>query len=473
MKIIIAIASCMLSIVALGLQWYGLGLFFSLVSYGLILYQTFKTVGVNSVLFLFMVLFGMYGYSVPISVFFDADIGWHRVAKLRSWQKVDDTLFSFLISNQLALLATALLYLVFVKRRLMQIPSQLQKRTNTNYFRFAIIAGLLSSFSEGLNFLRAGGFGAISQGKAFYQGAVNDLAMNIPYEGFFYISIALFAQFFASVHSRSDKYLTYLPPFLLSIAFVLFINLAIGERGTLLVAIVVFVLGYTIKKRIVKVGFTYVVLLSFLYVAFNVLTLLREKSVEYKGFTKFIDTYDQKLYKLMNPANSEFGSPALNYRIFIDRKPEDYKFKLGRTYTEITTAFIPRYVYPNKPKGIIFEFGDQYFLERKELGSTAGTGFSSLMEAYMNFGYLGPFVVYLVFLFFLIYMESKRGRNQLFTDLLYLLLFNVFLIFSRSASQYILYTLLMYIAQILVVVVVYKVLPKKIFTVLNSIDAKA
>ncbi len=354
----------------------------------------------------------------------------------------------------------------------MKIPVNATSKVNANYYRFALVAGILSSLSEGLNFLRAGGFGAISHGKAFYQGAVNDLAMNIPYEGFFYISIALFAQFFATVQSKTDKYLTYLPPFLVSIVFILFINLAIGERGTLLVAMVVFVLAYTIKRRITKVGFSYILLLSFVYVAFNVLTLLREKNIEYKGFSKFFASYDQKLYKLMNPANSEFGSPALNYRIFITKKEEDYRYKIGKTYTEITTAFIPRYVYPTKPIGIVFEFRDKYFAERKEMGSTAGTGFSSLMEAYMNFWYFGPFVVYLVFMFFLIYMESKRGRQKIFTDLLYLLLFNVFLIFSRSASQYILYTLFMYIGQILVVTFVYKALPKKVFNVLEINDAK-
>lgn len=472
MRILLSIVLCLLSIIALGLQWFGFGLLLSLVSYALILYQTFKTVGLNSVLFLFMVLFGLYGYSVPVSVFFDADIGWHRVEKLRSWQKVDHTLVSFLISNQLALLATTLLYLVFVKRKLMHIPSELQRSTNTNYFRFAIIAGILSSLSEGLNFVRAGGFGAISKGKAFYQGAVNDLVLNIPYEGFFYISIALFGLFFSSLKGKGEKYFTYVAPFLISIAFVLFVNIRIGERGTLLVAMVIFVLAFTIHKRIRRINFSYVVLIAILYIGFNVFTLLREQSVEYKGFTKFLTTYDNRLYRLMNPANTEFGAAALNYRIFIKRKGEDYQYKLGQTYTEITTAFVPRYVYPNKPKGIIFEFRDKYFSERKEMGSTAGTGFSSLLEAYMNFGYFGPFLVYLIFMFLLIFMESKKGRNRLFIDLLYLLLFNVFLIFSRSASQYILYTFFLYVAQIIVVVVVYKVLPKQIFNTLKSADAK-
>ncbi|MGB5610037.1 O-antigen polysaccharide polymerase Wzy [Eudoraea sp.] len=471
MRIPVAILLCFLSIISLILEWFTLGLSLSLLAYGIILYHTFKTVGLNSVLFLFMILFGLYGYSVPISVFFDSDIGWHRVAKLRTWQKVDDTLFSFLISNQLALLATSLLYLVFVRKRIMRIPNSASLKVSANYYRLAILAGILSSLSEALNFLRAGGFATLSQGKAFYQGAINDLVLNIPYEGFFYISIALFGQFFATVKNKKDKYFTYLPPFFLSIFFVLFINLIIGERGTLLVAMVVFILAYTIKRRITRINVSYVLLLSLLYVCFNALTLLREKSVEYKGIGNFLETYEDRLYRLMNPANTEFGSPALNYRIFIDKRPDNYNYKLGQTYTEISTAFIPRYIYPNKPIGIIYEFRNQYFPERKEMGSTAGTGFSSLLEAYMNFGYFGPFFIYLIFLFFLIYMESRKGRNQLFIDLLYLLLFNVFLIFSRSASQYILYTLFLYLCQIIVVILVYKVIPKRMFSISKVIDA--
>ena len=470
MKVFISILSCVLSIFAIFFEWFNVALLFSLIAYLLLLYHTMKTVGINSVLFLFMVLFGMYGYSVPISVFFDADIGWHRIAKLRTWQKVDDTMFSFLLSNQIALLAITLLYLAFVKRRLMSLPDTSKMPPKINYYRFALVAGTLSSLSEGLNFVRAGGFSAILKGKAFYQGAVNDLAMNIPYEGFFYISIALFAQFFASASLSKAKYVTYLPPFLVSIAFVLLLNLAIGERGVLLVAIVIFVLGYTINRRIKRVSLAYVLGLSVFYVAFNFLTLLREKTVEYNGFNEFMNTYDSRLYRLMNPANSEFGSPALNYRIYMKQRPEDYSLKWGSSYTEITTAFIPRYILPNKPKGIIFEFRDQYFPERRAMGSTAGTGFSSLMEAHMNFGYTGPFLVYFIFMFVLIYLESKKGKNNMFLNLFYLLSFNVFLIFSRSASQYILYTAVLYLFQIAFVVVIYKVLPKKVFQRLEFAD---
>jgi len=453
--------------VFISLEWFNAGLAFSLTSYGILLYYTMKSAGVNSVLFLFMILFGLYGYSVPISVFFEADIGWHRVAKLSTWQTVDFTLFSFMLSNQLALLAIALLYLFFIKRRTMNILNSDYKEPKFSYFYFSIIAGLFASFSEALNFFRVGGFNAINNGKAYYQGAVNDLVLNIPYEGFLYISIGLFAMFFASLGRSMDKYVIYVPIYLTSIFFVLFTNLLIGERGLLVVAMVIFFLGLTIKTRITQVKFIYFVLIGLLYVAFSFLTLLREDRIKYEGFTKFVTTYETTLLRIMNPANSEFGAPALNYRIFMDLKDPDYHYKFGATYLEISTAFIPTYIYPNKPIGIVYEFRNTYFPERRKQGSTAGTGFSSLMEAYMNFGYFGPFVIYLFFLFVLVYLESKRANENIFINLFYLLSFNVFLIFSRSSSQYIFQTTIFFLVQIAAVVMVYKVLPKKVLTTLK------
>ncbi|UWX55004.1 oligosaccharide repeat unit polymerase [Maribacter litopenaei] len=455
------------------LQSFEISLFLSLVSFALLVLYTIDIVGVNSVLFLFVILFGLYGYSVPVSVFFNADIGWHRVAKLKTWQLVDDTLFSFMLSNQLALLAILIAYIIFVRRRTMRIPFNGNNGVRFGYFHFSIIAGILSSCSEGINFLRVGGFSAIRNGKAFYQGAVNDLILNIPYEGFFFISVALFAIFFTSLKTPNGKYLIYLPLYMASISFVLLVNLMIGERGLLVVALFIFFPGYTVGYRITKVKKRYILLLGILYVGFSFLTLLREDRIKYEGFFKFVDTYQNLIVRIMNPANTEFGSPALNYRIFMDKKETGYKYKLGKTYLEISYAFIPTYIYPGKPIGIVYEFRNKYFPERRQQGSTAGTGFSSLMEAYMNFGYIGPLLVYFISIFFLIYLESKKGGGNMFINLLYLLSFNLFLIFSRSSSQYILQNAVFYLVEIVVVVLIYKALPKKLFSKLEALNEKA
>lgn len=423
--------------------------------------------GWNAVFFLFLVLFGMYGYSVPISVFFNLDIGWHRVAKLSTWQKVDESLFSFLISNQLAMLGILVTVLLFVKRKFLELPIAKDGNVGKSYLQLAIIAGFLSSFSEGLNFFRVGGLSAIANGKAFYQGAVNDLVLNVPYEGFFFISVGLFGIYIKSVGpglmSKIQKSLVYL----MSIAFVLWVNIKIGERGMLVVAIVILLLAYTIGIRIKKVKGPLILGGVVLYVIFNSLTLLRENDVKYKGIFNFIDNYGERLVRLMNPANTEFGASALNYRIYIDKRPDDFTYKLGTTYAEILWAFFPTYVYPNKPKSIIYEFRDTYFPERKKLGSTAGTGFSSLMEAHMNFGYFGPFITYLIASLFLIAFEIRRKRSDFLSKILYLLLFNIYLIYSRSASQYILATLVFYIVQLLMVWITYRLVPKTFFKYLN------
>ncbi|QKX04714.1 oligosaccharide repeat unit polymerase [Aquimarina sp. TRL1] len=462
LKVLSALLLCLLSVFCLCFKWFNIGLFFSLLSYVLLGYYTLRVTGINSILFLLIVLFGLYGYSVPISVFFEADIGWHRIAKLKTWHKVDDTLFSYLISNQLALLAIIVLYIFFVNRKTMDIQIHgLEKKII--YYRFALVSGYIASCSELLNFIRAGGFSTVSNGKAFYQGAVNDLVLNIPYEGFFYISISLFSMFLAS--TKKNFRLTYLIRYLPSILFVFFINLIIGERGTLLVSFVIFALGFSINHRIKSIKTKYIFFVSILYILFNVLTLLREKEVKYNGAISFYNENKERLFRLMNPANTEFYASALNYRIFIDRKPENYKYKLGKTYSEVLFAFFPTYIYPNKPKSIIYEFRDDYFPERKKQGSTAGTGFSSLLEAYMNFGYLGAFLVYFIAVFFIIYLESNKKKNNIFIKIIYLLSFNIVLISSRSASQYILFNVILYLFQVSFVVLTYKVIPKKIYRI--------
>lgn len=460
---------CFLSIIIFIFNYYNIGLLFSLLSYLLILVYTLKTAGFNSILFLFLVLFGLYGYSVPVSIIFDLDIGWHRVAKLSSWQKVDNTLYSYLISNQIALFAIIILSIFFINKKTMNSPHLDGRSIKYSYFKLSLISGYIASFCALLDFIRVGGFSAVSRGKAFYQGAVNDLVLNIPYDGFFFISTALFALFISNIKNRVG--LTFfISQYFFAVSFVFLINLIIGERGLLVVGIVIFFLGLFMKSRLRKVKIKYIFVLSILYLLFNTLTLLREKDIEYKNLKFFFSENKEKLLSLMNPANTEFAASAFNYRIFYHNKSEDFEFKFGKTYTEVLVAFFPTYVYPNKPKSIIYEFRDTYFPERKKMGSTAGTGFSSLMEAYMNFGYIGPFIVYFIFVFLIIYLENKRRKNSLYVKVFYLLFFNVILIFSRSASQYILFTLILYLLQVLLVAAVYKLTPKKVFSFSNKLS---
>lgn len=448
-------------------------LFFSLLSYFLTLRFVLKRTGWNSVFFLFLILFGLYGYSVPVSVYFNLDIGWHRVAKLSTWQMVDNTLISFMVSNQLAFLAILLVIAMYVKRKYLEIDQNRTIVEKRSYLQLSIIAGIFSSLSEFLNFYRVGGFKAIANGKAYYQGAVNDLVLNIPYEGFFFISVGLFGLYLNSVNQSILSRFYDIISYLISISVVLLVNISIGERGSIVVALVIFMLAISYNKRFTRIRGALFFYGFILYLAFNVLTLLREKSITYEGLRPFLNEHGERLTKLMNPANTEFAASALNYRIYMDKRPEDYKYRLGATYAEVFWGFIPTYVWPGKPTSIIYQFRDTYFPERRKQGSTAGTGFSSLMEAHMNFGYLGPLITYLLSALFLIYFETKKGKPGLYHSLLYLLLFNIYLIYSRSASQYILFNLVLYNIQLLIVLVAYRIVPKRAFEYLKLNGARS
>ena len=195
--------------------------------------------------------------------------------------------------------------------------------------------------------------------------------------------------------------------------------------------------------------------LGVLYLAFNILTILREPEKEFTSIESFYHENGNLLGRLMNPSNTEFGAAAYNYRLFTS---EDFKYKYGTTYLETILSPIPTYVYPKKPKSISYVYRDKFNADRKKQGSIAGTGFSSLLEAYINFWYFGPFIIYFFLGIVIVLLENYRNTNRIFIDVFYLISFSLFMIFSRSASSYILLKLMFYIFQILSPIILYQIM---------------
>ncbi|MEZ4915505.1 MAG: O-antigen polysaccharide polymerase Wzy [Chitinophagales bacterium] len=371
----------LLSIGFLALHNYGLGLFISLLVYLFFLFKIKNTYGYNSLIFLFLVFFGLYGYSIPISIFFELDIGWYKIDKFFYWDKIDSTLFSFLISNQIALLALILSNEIIARYNFYVKDNA--ENDKLNIFHLSIVAGGIASLFEIIHFFRVGGMRAIVKGKAFYQSAVNDLILNVPVDGFFYIAFGLFFLY----QAKQNKFdLRKLFVFILSISFYLFVNLSIGERGTMIVAMAVSFLAYTFYFKITKVRWYIPVLLLISFVLFNIVTVLREPDNTFGSVKQFIENHGKKMVYLFNPSNTEFGAAAYNYRLYTS---EPFEWKKGSTYLEIIVSPLPTYIYPNKPQSILYEYRDKFNAERKEQGSIAGTGFSSLLESYINFSYFG------------------------------------------------------------------------------------
>ena len=451
MNAFVSIGLTLLSLILLLTETYAAGVIFAVLSFIVFAGEVKKQYGLNSIFFLFILFFGLYGYSVPISILFGLDIGWHKVAKFYYWDKIDSSLFSFLISNQIALSALVLANEALRKLNVLRTKQHSHK---FSFFTLSILTALLTSIFEFINFARVGGFSAVKKGKAFYQSSVNDLVLNVPTEGYFYVALAFFTLSIVRNETSFKDWNRWFK-FILSVSFFVLLNVLIGERGSLVFGMGVLFLGFTSQIKLKKFRFSLLIFLGIMYLLFNVMTILREPNKSFNGVQSFIEENGKLLSRLMNPANTEFGSAAFNYRVFIS---EDFEYRLGSSYIEGVLSPIPTYVYRNKPQSISYEYRDKFNSDRKAQGSIAGTGFSSLLEAYVNFGYFGPFVVYFFLGAVLVLLELYRNTGRLFVDVFYLISFSIFMIFSRSASSYLFLKLMFYLFQILSPLILYHLL---------------
>ena len=95
---------------------------------------------------------------------------------------------------------------------------------------------------------------------------------------------------------------------------------------------------------------------------------------------------------------------------------------------------IPRLIWPDKPQTTWVDFRDTFFPEYAQLGATGGTGYSSVLEAYVNFGTIGVLIVYLLLGLVMGCLEIARQRSKsLMFSLFYLLMLPVAMLFHRTS----------------------------------------
>jgi len=133
------------------------------------------------------------------------------------------------------------------------------------------------------------------------------------------------------------------------------------------------------------------------------------------------------------PAANEFGSPFGNFNTHLLLR-ELNEPRYGETYLTGLTIPIPRFIWADKPQSITYEFRDTYFSDWAERGAIAGTAFSSLLEAYINFGKAGVAVVYFIVALAMGALERARLRSKsLAFAVFYLTLIPEAITFHRSS----------------------------------------
>lgn len=128
--------------------------------------------------------------------------------------------------------------------------------------------------------------------------------------------------------------------------------------------------------------------------------------------------------------SNEFIYPQQTTYYTMEASPE---YRLGYTYTILPIQIaIPRAIYPNKPQTLGTEFITNILKTRQ------GYAYTPITEAFLNFGYVGPFVVfYLLALFLNKLVKESKSRGVSFK---YMIIFAYSFDFCRSEFSSVAYS---------------------------------
>lgn len=400
----------------------------------------------NSLIFLFCIFFALYGLSGPAAALYGTGIP----EVFPKPYLVEEFLLGYALALSglcIGVVVTAIGYLHHSYRSRSNPPQLFSSKLTWRHdaktliylgWFFAVIATAM----EFINLWRGGGVTALLLGKAYYQGALSDLLGTLPSGELLQLSAASLSLGVANLlrdgGERHRPALSALGIWLLCSLPLLITYVILGRRSILLVVVVILFLGifyhrvvHHLPRRIWMGAAILYVLAAMLYgvrgqVGWMLQTgdtqLLRARLMSSEFWTQ-----------VLNPAQNEFGAPFGNfntYRLFAREEPLYW----GTTYLAGFTAFIPRFVWPDKPISITYEFRNRFFSEWEQRSAIAGTAFSSILEAFMNFGYLGIAPIYALIGVLLTALEGYRIRStSLWGAFFYLLLAEFVIRFHRSS----------------------------------------
>lgn len=310
---------------------------------------------------------------------------------------------------------------------------------NNKIIRISIILALIGSIFEVVNIIRIGGMTVLFTGKANCQSLITSLSLTLP--SFYFINFA-FAFLGLSLGRmrangiKNSKQISKIILFIIVALPFLAVKTILGQRGQLLNLFIFLLVGITfynpmkrIKPKVVVIVMIFYVFMSFLYCNRGIVSLIQDDPSLFmeRAFAK------ERLVEALNPGSNEFGAAFGNYSEFYNKYNEKFTPRYGETYLKGMVVFIPSFMYPGtKPIQIGYEFRNEFFKSEAKRGAIAGTGFSSILEAYINLKNIGVFLVYTITGFTIYTMDKKfRGLN-LFKNIIYITIFSCTISFHRS-----------------------------------------
>lgn len=384
-----------------------------------------------SLTLIFVAFHGIYGLSGPVAVLNGGALPWGFSTPYR--------VEAYLVEFGLATLGLAGALLLAVRFGLVRLGGDTARPQWDASPLVGITLVAVGSLFEVINCLRAGGWPIILRGKAAYQSEVDALVLTLPSSQMVSLGLVL-ATLAVALSSESGGPRLRRRELLLGVLAIspsAAITLALGFRAPLLDWLLVVIVGVYYLTPIRRISWRMVVLVLTLYLGSGLVFANRALI----GFGLVTGDWGavweaagspERLALGLNPAATEFGAAFGNFSEYVTRSSEAPR--LGVTYVRALTSPIPGFLYPGtKPQQVGYEFRDRFFPELARAGAIAGTAYSSLLEAYVNFGVAGGALVYFVVGFLLVSAERIRQRSAgLGWHLMYVLLLSNAVAFHRS-----------------------------------------
>lgn len=299
----------------------------------------------------------------------------------------------------------------------------------------ALACAATATVFEAVNIYRAGGPEIIFAGKLKYQNAITELTATLPAEYTARVAVILFALWYAYT-SQSTKIPNSrgLVAFLLLIAPVLGVFLVLGRRTDILAFLLCGIVAFAYLSPIRRLTRRVIWTVPGLYFLFVILFVLRQTVFHPSGGQTSPDHFVAALLHALFPAGGEFGAPFWVFSAGIKLFAED-ALVWGASYIDGIALVVPSFLYPgDKP----VQLDTALYMAVQpgnlaQLGSTASFGYSPILEAWINFGVAGVFLVFFASGWCLQAIERTRMRTAGFAFVLfYLLILPIGQTFHRS-----------------------------------------
>lgn len=385
-----------------------------------------KLGSINNISFVFLCFLMIYGLSAPISVLLGGGIP----PIFSKPYLLLDYLFIYILS------------LIGISVGMLSVKRKYRTDTNSKVIgsrllKIGVFFCLLALFFDFINNARIG-FASLLLDKAAYQSKIQELSFTLPTAKLYILALIVFCLGVAKSKYHEQKVnVKFFVMFFISFFPTLTLHFVTGQRGFIVTALGTVFLALTYYLEINKVKKKVIVIAVLAYVLLVLLTMVRGVigySIENEDMSlvkeRLFDTTE--LVNRLNPAESEFGAPFGNLNEYLLKGQDDIEG--GLTYVKSFTIIVPRFMYPGtKPVQAIYDFRDRFFPREKVRGDIASTGYSALLEAYLNFSWVGIFLVYFIIGIFLIKLQNRwLNKAGVYFPIFYLSMFNLTRAFHRS-----------------------------------------